>query len=164
MVDNQMVSRVELFFSCRDLPRMDYLSKSDPQVYVFLKNTAQERNFNQIGSTEMILNNHDPDFQRSVSTYYIFEQVQELKFEIYDIDAVGKPLSDQDFIGIAQIQMGDLVAAPGQSKTIKLKKKDGSFYSHARIIVRCVEIKETQEWFTFQLVGQSLAKKRFFLA
>lgn len=52
---------------------MDLLSKSDPEVHVFLRD-SKSKNFVLIGKTEMILNNLNPDFTKTFDIDYFFEK------------------------------------------------------------------------------------------
>lgn len=70
------------FFS--DLPKLDTFSKSDPIVLIYEK--TQENQWNEIGRTEMIKNNHFPEFVTKINLKYHFEQNQVIKFYILDID------------------------------------------------------------------------------
>ena len=44
----------ELSFECKDLPRMDVLSKSDPFIVVYEQNLSKQ--WNEIGRTEVVVN------------------------------------------------------------------------------------------------------------
>ncbi len=62
---------VELFLA------QDVLSKSDPQIQVLLADHTGV--YREIGKTEMIDNNLNPKFSKSVTLEYYFEAVQNLK-------------------------------------------------------------------------------------
>ena len=49
------------------------MSKSDPQVEVFLKDKKQN-NFAMIGKTERVNNNLNPDFSTFIECDYYFER------------------------------------------------------------------------------------------
>lgn len=91
-MDN-LKQRVVLYLSCRKLKDLDILSKSDPQVEVFLKDKSSEH-WSSIGKTEIIKNNLNPDFIKSLECDYYFEREQAIKFMVNDIDDRG-----MDFIG-----------------------------------------------------------------
>lgn len=84
---------------CCDLPNMDLLSKSDPFVVVYLQDT--NNNWNEIGRTEIVVNNlkydinqffylYSPVFVKKILLTYKFEVVQKLKFCVYDADENAK--------------------------------------------------------------------------
>ena len=92
------VQQVELQISCRNLLDMDFFSKSDPFVVVYVqgKNKAEWR---EMGRTETIMDNLNPDFVRSFKMDYLFEEQQLLRFDVYDLDSNSRDLSAHDFIG-----------------------------------------------------------------
>ena len=68
---------VNLFISGRKLKNLDTFSKSDPQCKVFEMHNNQWR---QIGQTEIINNNLNPNFETTFTVGYFFEKVQKFKF------------------------------------------------------------------------------------
>ena len=65
-------------FSARNLLNMDLLSKSDPQCIVYMKESLGQH-FHEIGRTEVIRDNLNPDFVHKILIDYNFEKVQYLK-------------------------------------------------------------------------------------
>ena len=47
--------QVEVFLSCQDLIKTDFRSKSDPFVVVYLKDRRTNKQFKEIGRTEVIM-------------------------------------------------------------------------------------------------------------
>ena len=92
--------KVNLFVSARKLPDMDVFSKSDPQCIIYLKNG---RRWQQIGKTEKINDNLNPDWRTSFTMPYYFERRQDLLFKIIDDDGEGE---EADFLGQAEVTMG----------------------------------------------------------
>jgi hypothetical protein len=52
---------------------LDLISKSDPEVHVYLKESKTGK-YSFIGKTEMILNNLNPDFTKTFIVDYFFEK------------------------------------------------------------------------------------------
>ncbi|OUM69090.1 hypothetical protein PIROE2DRAFT_2974, partial [Piromyces sp. E2] len=77
--NSQLCSKIELRFSCKDLPNMDTLSKSDPKLFVFLEQVTIDSSgqtvstWMKVGSTEKIDNNLNPTFLKSFIIDYYFE-------------------------------------------------------------------------------------------
>eukprot|EP00043_Microstomoeca_roanoka_P012911 m.125616 g.125616 ORF g.125616 m.125616 type:complete len:113 (-) comp15625_c0_seq5:106-444(-) len=94
-------SELQLHFHCADLPRKDLLSKSDPFIVMYLYDKGSDQYF-EYGRTETIQNNHNPHFQVKLNIQYFFEVAQRLKFEVYDEDEQGGPLSHQDYLELRQ--------------------------------------------------------------
>ncbi|KAK2158065.1 hypothetical protein LSH36_178g06009 [Paralvinella palmiformis] len=82
-------SVVELSVSCRNLCDMDVLSKSDPMVVAYSKEFASG-NWREIGRTEIVWNNLNPNFVKKFVMDYFFEESQKLKFDVYDVDSKKK--------------------------------------------------------------------------
>ena len=60
-VDDSLRERITLTVSCRNLKNLDVISKSDPQVFVYSRE-AKNPNWIEIGKTERVTNNLNPDF------------------------------------------------------------------------------------------------------
>jgi len=78
--DINAVSKVELRFSCKNLPNLDGISKSDPRIYVYFQerrmvNKQVETSWVSIGSTETITDDSNPVFTKSFVFDYYFECV-----------------------------------------------------------------------------------------
>ena len=68
----------------------------------------------QYGRTETIVNSQDPDFATPIQMSYRFEEVQRLRFVVYDIDNATPSLSDDDLLGhhectLAQVCAGEVL-------------------------------------------------------
>lgn len=84
---------------------LDFLSKSDPEVHVFIKKSKADQ-YTFVGKTEMILNNLNPDFQKSFDLDYFFEREQFIKFEVYDVD-----YNQLEHIGTCETTISRIMAA-----------------------------------------------------
>lgn len=104
MIGRDDVERLELYFSCRNLKNMDSLSKSDPQLILYeMKNNRWE----QIGKTEVIKDNLNPNFTTSFPIDFYFERKQPLRVEVRDIDSS----TSFDLIGNAYFELGQIVGS-----------------------------------------------------
>ena len=72
-------SEVELSISCHGLPNMDTFSLSDPMVVVYAKDG---NSWHEVGKTETIWDNLNPQFATSFDVMYYFERAQFYKFEV----------------------------------------------------------------------------------
>ena len=77
-------------------------------MYVYLSLPAQ------YGRTETVVNSQDPDFATPIQMNYRFEEVQKLRFVVYDIDNDTSSLSDDDLLGyhectLAQVCVGKVL-------------------------------------------------------
>lgn len=62
----------------------------------------------QYGRTEWLKNTLNPKFTTTFQMDYHFEQVQQLQFSIYDIDNSTDTLSDDDFLGSIECNLGEV--------------------------------------------------------
>ena len=60
-------------------------------------------NLLQVGRTETVKNCLDPQFAKSIEVDYFFEEVQQLKFSINDVDGAGK-----DSLGFLSCTLGEV--------------------------------------------------------
>jgi Ca2+-dependent lipid-binding protein len=109
-------NKIQLFISCRNLADLDLFTKSDPQCVVYIKD-SKNLHYTEIGKTEMINNNLNPDFTTSFTINYFFEREQILKFEVYDIDFNG----GQELIGVWETSISKIVTSNKQTQVGDLK-------------------------------------------
>lgn len=83
--NNDMYERVELYFNGRNLKDLDVFSKSDPRLVLHFQDNPASI-LKEVGRTEVIPNNTNPDWKKSFQLTYIFEARQEIKIEVYDDD------------------------------------------------------------------------------
>ena len=105
-------SLVELSMIGKNLRDMDVMSKSDPMCVVYIQPFGSNA-WQEVLRTECIQNNLNPQFTRKVQISYCFEQQQNLKFDMFDIDNPSSNLRDHDFIGSATCTLGQIVTAGG---------------------------------------------------
>ncbi|TNN00127.1 hypothetical protein fugu_011373 [Takifugu bimaculatus] len=112
------------------------------------------------GRTEVIDNTLNPDFVRKFILDYFFEERQNLRFDLYDLDCKSDNLSKHDFLGQAFCTLGEIVGSLGgrlEKPLIGIPgKKCGT------IIVRAEELSNCRESVMLQFCGNKLDKKDFF--
>jgi Ca2+-dependent lipid-binding protein len=104
------------------LKNKDLTSKSDPCCVIYTKNASEE--WNEIGRTETIQNNLNPTFQRSFELDYIFDEIQQVRFEVYDIDNKSEKLTDDDFLGQVETSVAEIVSESPMTKPL-IDRKSG---------------------------------------
>jgi copine 1/2/3 len=62
----------------------------------------------QIGRTERIRNCLSPKFSQAFELDYYFEEVQRLRFRVYDLDNDTPEVSDDDFLGQIKCTLGEV--------------------------------------------------------
>eukprot|EP01129_Flabellula_baltica_P008785 TRINITY_DN351_c0_g2_i1.p1 TRINITY_DN351_c0_g2~~TRINITY_DN351_c0_g2_i1.p1 ORF type:complete len:554 (+),score=123.69 TRINITY_DN351_c0_g2_i1:32-1663(+) len=115
------VTTIELGFECSELANLDTFSKTDCQIWIFMK-TGNNPDFLFIGKTEIIKDNLNPSFTTKIPVNYFFEEVQMMKFVVVDIDHPIETLDGQDFVGEVVIKLSDIVGSRAQRATRKIMK------------------------------------------
>lgn len=72
----------------------------------------------QLGRTEHLKNSSSPSFSQRLRVDYHFETVQNLKFAVYDIDNSSSDLGDDDYLGGAELTLGQVDTTQDQFKPI----------------------------------------------
>uniref|UniRef100_A0A8C7EZ33 Copine-3 n=1 Tax=Oncorhynchus kisutch TaxID=8019 RepID=A0A8C7EZ33_ONCKI len=90
------ITRVELSVCCGNLLDRDVTSKSDPFCVLF---NEVDSSWIEIGRTETAVNNLNPVFGVKFKVDYHFEEVQKLKFALFDEDKCSSQLYEHDFLG-----------------------------------------------------------------
>lgn len=149
-------SQVELSLSCRNLLDLDLITKSDPQVIVYMKDAWQNRFF-EVGKTETIDDNLNPDFVTKILLNYNFETVQKLRFEVWDIDISGK-----DFIGSLETSLADIVANKGRQFKRPLTNPDRRGRNCGDMIIVVEELTSNKQILQIQFKALDLRKLSWF--
>lgn len=150
-------STVELSVSCKNLRNLDTFSKSDPLCALFMEEFGG-KGWAEVGRTEMIVNNLNPEFAKKFVMTFFFEERQKLRFEVYDIDSTSPVLANHDFLGRFESTLGEIVSLGTVSKPLI-----GSGGNYGTITVSCEELASCREEVTFQFTGKKLDKKTYFL-
>eukprot|EP01119_Soliformovum_irregulare_P011920 TRINITY_DN3051_c0_g1_i1.p1 TRINITY_DN3051_c0_g1~~TRINITY_DN3051_c0_g1_i1.p1 ORF type:complete len:604 (+),score=195.97 TRINITY_DN3051_c0_g1_i1:84-1895(+) len=152
-ITSDPVQPVDLTISCKNLRNLDALSKSDPQVIVYLDGR-------EIGRTEMINDNLNPRFVKQIRIDYHFEAIQKLRFLVVDIDEPNGPLEKQDVIGELECKVSDIVTA--REGVFNGELRHSSSTKRGFITVQAEEVKEHREEFRLRFSGIHLDKKDLF--
>ncbi len=151
-------STLELSVRCRKLSDQDVLSKSDPFCVLFVK--SQAGHWVEVGRTEVVRDNLNPEFHKKFVVAYSFEERQEVKFEVYDKDEHSNVLDVHDFLGRCVTTLGGIVSS---GREFSAPLKDGPAGSgKSTITVVAEELEVNKELIKMQLAGKGLDKKDFF--
>ncbi|XP_058480829.1 copine-8 isoform X2 [Solea solea] len=152
-------TKVEITVSCRNLLDRDTFSKSDPICVLYTQGMGNKE-WREFGRTEVIDNTLNPDFVRKFILDYFFEERQNLRFDLYDVDSKSANLSKHDFLGQAHCTLGEVVGSLGS----RLEKALGGIPGKkcGTIIVKAEELNNCRESVMMQFCGNKLDKKDFF--
>lgn len=125
-----LYTRIELSLSASKLRDLDVMSKSDPMAVVYAKN--KDGTLEELGRTEVIMNNLNPMWIQKINVLFHFEIVQPLVFQVYDVDTKYHnsstkvlDLKNQDFVGEANCILSEIMTLRSRSMTLKLCGKNG---------------------------------------
>jgi hypothetical protein len=154
-------TRVELHLSCKKLKDMDLLSKSDPIVSVLVKDT-KSGSWKEHSRTERIQNCLDPEFSKAIQMEYRFEELQPLRFVVYDVDNDSPTLEDDDFLGQVEVSLGNIVSVGSTTLNLQHKNATGEGKGDlGTITIRAEEVSQLQYMLELKFSAQGLDKKDF---
>eukprot|EP00741_Cyanophora_paradoxa_P024154 tig00021742_g23328.t1 len=153
-----LASKVELSISCTSLVKLDVLSDADP--FVVLYGRVPSGQWKEIGRTETIDNCPNPKFTTTFRLDYYFEENQHFKLEVYDSDSNSRDLSAHDFIGEADIVLGELVSSRGQRLTRELRNGKHPTRKNGQITIHAEEVKGLLDTVRFKLAARGIPKMR----
>ncbi|XP_069755548.1 copine-7-like [Narcine bancroftii] len=152
------VSKVELRVSCKSLLDRDTLNKSDPSVVLLMQSQGH---WVEVDRTEVIKSNLHPVFSKIFNVDYYFEEVQKLRFEVYDIHghcSIGT--RDDDFLGGVECTLGQIVAQKKMTKPLFLKY--GKYAGKSTITVIAEEINGNNGYVELAFSAKKLDDKDLF--
>ncbi|GMI84599.1 BONZAI 3 [Hibiscus trionum] len=125
-----LFTQVELSISASNLRDRDITSKSDPMAVLYVK--KMDGMLEELGRTEVILNNLNPVWIQKINVAYQFEIVQNLVFHVYDVDTKyhnipvkALKLNEQDFLGETTCVLSEILTKRNRSLTLNLHGKNG---------------------------------------
>lgn len=148
------MSQVEISILAQNLRNKDAFSKSDPVCVLYMKETGQDRFF-EVGRTEMIKDNLNPQWVKKFDLEYRFEERQMLQFRIYDWDNKSTRAEDQDSLGFVEVSLGEIMGTMGS--------QFGKLISGGTGMLKMIgeEMSSSKEVITMNFIGSDLDKKDF---
>ncbi|XP_025763324.1 copine-9 isoform X2 [Oreochromis niloticus] len=153
-------TKIEVTVSCRNLLDMDTFSKSDPVVVLYVQGLGTKE-WREFGRTEVIDNTLNPDFVRKFVLDFFFEEKQNLRFDVYNVDTRSSNLSKhKDFLGQMFCTLGEIIGSPGGRLERTLSGIPGK--KCGTIIFTAEELSNCRDIATMQFCANKLDKKDFF--
>ncbi|CAM9807249.1 unnamed protein product [Lampetra planeri] len=126
------LAKVELRVSLRGLHDRDALSRTNPCVALLMQSCAQ---WMEVERTEVMKSTLSPVFSKVFTVDYYFEEVQKLRFEVYDVNGGSRLGSrEEDFLGATECTLGQIVSQRRITKG--LTQKHGKPAGKSAITVR----------------------------
>ncbi|XP_049718190.1 copine-9 isoform X2 [Elephas maximus indicus] len=151
-------TKIEITVSCRNLLDLDTFSKSDPMVVLYTQSRASQE-WREFGRTEVIDNTLNPDFLRKFVLDYFFEEKQNLRFDVYNVDSKTN-ISKPDFLGQTFLALGEVIGGQGSRVERPLTGVPGK--KCGTILLTAEELSNCRDIATMQLCANKLDKKDFF--
>uniref|UniRef100_A0A8I3S7T1 Copine 8 n=1 Tax=Canis lupus familiaris TaxID=9615 RepID=A0A8I3S7T1_CANLF len=114
----------------------------------------------QFGRTEVIDNTLNPDFVRKFILDYFFEERENLRFDLYDVDSKSPNLSKHDFLGQVFCTLGEIVGSQGSRLEKPIVGIPGR--KCGTIILTAEELNCCRDAVLMQFCANKLDKKDFF--
>ncbi|XP_030632481.1 copine-9 [Chanos chanos] len=153
-------TKIEVTVSCRNLLDMDTFSKSDPVVVLYVQGIGTKE-WREFGRTEVIDNTLNPDFVRKFVLDFFFEEKQNLRFDVYNVDTRSSNISKhKDFLGQTFCTLGEIIGSAGGRVERSLSGIPGK--KCGTIILTAEELSNCRDIATMQLCANKLDKKDFF--
>uniref|UniRef100_A0A3Q1HJS3 C2 domain-containing protein n=1 Tax=Anabas testudineus TaxID=64144 RepID=A0A3Q1HJS3_ANATE len=118
------------------------------------------QNMNIFGRTEVIDNTLNPDFVRKFVLDFFFEEKQNLRFDVYNVDTRSSNLSKHDFLGQMFCTLGEIIGSTGSRLERTLSGIPGK--KCGTIIFTAEELSNCRDIATMQFCANKLDKKDFF--
>uniref|UniRef100_A0A4W4E0N7 Copine family member 9 n=1 Tax=Electrophorus electricus TaxID=8005 RepID=A0A4W4E0N7_ELEEL len=112
------------------------------------------------GRTEVIDNTLNPDFVRKFVLDFFFEEKQNLRFDVYNVDTRSSNISKHDFLGQTFCTLGEIIGSTGSRMERTLSGIPGK--KCGTIILAAEELSNCRDIATMQLCANKLDKKDFF--
>lgn len=142
--------KLELYVSCKDLAAISSSSVVNPQVKLFMLDNDQ---WKLHSASELVQDNNNPTFTNAFCIDFIFEVQQCLKFEVYDMEKVERP------VGTAETTVGAIMGANKQTLNLGLIARDDS--KNAKLIVSGIKVGGSSDEIVWQWSGEKLMNTDF---
>uniref|UniRef100_A0A3Q1EJU8 C2 domain-containing protein n=1 Tax=Acanthochromis polyacanthus TaxID=80966 RepID=A0A3Q1EJU8_9TELE len=120
------LTKVELRLTCKGISDRDALSKPDPCFILKMQSHGQ---WMEVDRTEVIRSCVNPTYSKVFTLDFYFEEVQRLRFELYDINSSHNGLKEATFLGSVECTLGQ-VSQIQTSTSVRLKvSRDALYYS-----------------------------------
>ncbi|KAG7523183.1 hypothetical protein JOB18_041367 [Solea senegalensis] len=150
------ITRVEMSVTATNLLDRDVASKSDPFCVLFHE---VDGNWVELGRTETAVNNLNPVFGVKFQVDYHFEEIQKLRFAMFDEDKCATQLYEHDFLGEFICTLGVIVSNKKLHRPLILA--NGKPAGKGSIMITAQELSDNRI-ITLTLSGRKLDKKDFF--
>ncbi|KAJ8004880.1 hypothetical protein DPEC_G00140890 [Dallia pectoralis] len=156
LFNSPCLAKVELRVTCKGISDRDALSKPDPCVLIKMQSHGQ---WLEVDRTEVIRSSISPTFSKVFTLDFYFEEVQRLRYELYDISSSHNGIKEADFLGAMECTLGQIVS---QRKLCKPLLKQGSTVGKSLMMVTAEELTGNDDYVELSFSARKLDDKDFF--
>uniref|UniRef100_A0A6Q2YMZ7 C2 domain-containing protein n=1 Tax=Esox lucius TaxID=8010 RepID=A0A6Q2YMZ7_ESOLU len=122
LFNSPCLAKVELRVTCKGISDRDALSKPDPCVLIKMQSHGQ---WLEVDRTEVIRSSISPTFSKVFTLDFYFEEVQRLRYELYDISSSHNGIKEADFLGAMECTLGQ-VGPPSMASYVTAEELTGN--------------------------------------
>uniref|UniRef100_A0A3P9I4E0 Copine IVa n=1 Tax=Oryzias latipes TaxID=8090 RepID=A0A3P9I4E0_ORYLA len=148
------LTKVELRLTCKGISDRDALSKPDPCIVLNMQSHGQ---WMEVDRTEVIRSCVNPTYSKVFTLDFYFEEVQRLRFELFDINSGHNGLKEADFLGSVECTLGQIIS---QRKLSKALLRPGGTVGKA--IITAEELTGNDDYIELSFSARKLDDKDFF--
>lgn len=152
-----MIYLPQIYVSYNNLKKLDVGSASDPMVVLFIPHNGQNI---EVARTEVIWNNNNPQFVIFFQAMYIFQTLQPLRFNIYDVDSEKSPLHNHQLIGYADTNVQYLISNKNLSVEFEIQHPSHQFRGNLKLTIE--QAVNSRSFFDSAVSVDKLKKKENF--
>uniref|UniRef100_A0A8C5D957 Copine-4-like n=1 Tax=Gouania willdenowi TaxID=441366 RepID=A0A8C5D957_GOUWI len=156
LFSSSCLTKIELRLTCKNLSDRDALSKPDPCFILKMKSHGQ---WMEVDRTEVIRSSVNPTYSKVFTLDFYFEEVQRLRFELYDINSSYNGTKEADFLGSVECTLGQIIS---QRKLSKALLKPGGNVGKAIITISAEELTGNDDYIELSFSARKLDDKDFF--
>ncbi|XP_013888572.1 copine-4 [Austrofundulus limnaeus] len=150
------LTKVELRVTCKGISDRDALSKPDPCIVLKMQSHGE---WMEVDRTEVIRSCVNPTYSKVFTLDFYFEEVQRLRFELYDINSGHNGLKEVDFLGSVECTLGQIIS---QRKLSKALLRPGGTVGKAIITITAEELTGNDDYIELSFSARKLDDKDFF--
>ncbi|XP_016147964.1 copine-4 [Sinocyclocheilus rhinocerous] len=156
LFNSPCLTKVELRVACKGISDRDTLSKPDPCVVIKMQSHGQ---WLEVDRTEVIRSCINPTFSKVFTLDFYFEEVQRLRYELYDISSSHNGMREADCLGAMECTLGQIIS---QRKFTKALLKQGNTVGKSSIMITAEELTGNNDYVELSFSARKLDDKDFF--
>jgi hypothetical protein len=139
-----LVQTITLSFACENLPNLDTFTRTDGIAVLYRQ---QGNQWHRIGVTECIMDNLSPAWVKSFDVQYHFEQREQFKVDVYDVDDENNIMNfaGHDYVGCLEFSVHEVVTGRDQSLEKNLENPNRAAGASGKIKITGEEKTATKE-------------------